>query len=338
MNTKPPSSSIDPWQNYEQRAQTLAQQADPQALLNLVQEMSAAGKQLTKNLMTDSLTGAYNRHGWDVRMQERMAHLARHPEQTDMVVSVDLDKLTLINNTYGHNAGDAAIRAISQTLKSSVRPDDDIVARTGGDEIRLRLGSISQEDGEKRIKSLEYKLSQLAIPVQHEGREIMLPISASLGGALLKHGDDPDAVFAAADEKMYASKTAKGVSREQLEAAVADPPSTERSRTSAATPDSPNPLPQTPRAGTQYSDLARTGFNSVVDVVAQAEAAAATQKGTTRKVASFAATLARTGFDALHQAIDNKKPDAVPESGKVAKTAPQNGNLTRRLFRLGREG
>ena len=85
--------------------------------------------------MTDSLTGLYNRRGWERRLHAEESRCKREGRPAG-VISVDLDELKLVNDRHGHAAGDDLICRASDTLRAAVR-EQDVVARLGGDEFAI---------------------------------------------------------------------------------------------------------------------------------------------------------------------------------------------------------
>ncbi|HOF94153.1 MAG TPA: diguanylate cyclase [Clostridia bacterium] len=94
-------------------------------------------------LNTDYLTGAYNRRQLDNYIRTKIK-LSR-PESIIGVICVDLNEFKLINDNYGHEAGDKALKAAVAVLRKSLRPND-FIARTGGDEFVILLDDLNSPD------------------------------------------------------------------------------------------------------------------------------------------------------------------------------------------------
>ena len=94
-------------------------------------------------LNTDYLTGAYNRRQLDNYIRTKIK-LSR-PESIIGVICVDLNEFKLINDNYGHEAGDKALKTSVAVLRKSLRPND-FIARTGGDEFVILLDDLSSPD------------------------------------------------------------------------------------------------------------------------------------------------------------------------------------------------
>jgi len=85
----------------------------------------------------DALTGAHNRRRFEREVSEQVGRSRRYGEQASLVI-IDVDAFKQINDTYGHRAGDRALKAIAAALKARLR-ETDLVARIGGDHSGLRL-------------------------------------------------------------------------------------------------------------------------------------------------------------------------------------------------------
>ena len=88
---------------------------------------------------TDHLTGLVNRRGWDLAIEQAREGLESYGDHMSVVI-MDLDHLKEINDNDGHEAGDEVLQAVGRVLSSLVRRDD-VVARIGGDEFGVLLGT-----------------------------------------------------------------------------------------------------------------------------------------------------------------------------------------------------
>ncbi len=157
--------------------------------------------------VTDSMTGLFNRRYFEEFIKKE-AIRAERQNQHFTVIGLDLDHLKQINDVYGHNYGDIAIKAIAEVLKSNARSID-IAARMGGEEFNLILPGIDSAGGlvaaERIRKAIE------GIELEKIGH-----ITASVGVATyLEHSDDLDELLELTDQAMYESKR-KGRNRVTL--------------------------------------------------------------------------------------------------------------------------
>lgn len=157
--------------------------------------------ELHKLAYFDALTGLANRRMFTENMQ-RLLKPTEAQAPAFALILVDLDKFKVINDTLGHDAGDALLIEAAGRLVSSVR-DTDSVARLGGDEFAILLA------GHVDAKSLEVLcgrvIGAVAAPILFAGRTI--ETSASLGVALFPdNGQTQDELYKAADLALYAAK------------------------------------------------------------------------------------------------------------------------------------
>jgi diguanylate cyclase (GGDEF)-like protein len=102
-----------------------------------VRELELARERLRQLAITDGLTGLYNHRYFKEHLEQELYRASRHQSRVS-VVMVDIDHFKKFNDTYGHPAGDAILRAIARLLKENIRKID-IAARYGGEEFCLVL-------------------------------------------------------------------------------------------------------------------------------------------------------------------------------------------------------
>ncbi|MCM1335599.1 MAG: GGDEF domain-containing protein [Bacteroides sp.] len=162
-----------------------------------------AVSQLKTMYVRDFMTTLYNRRGFYTRIKPRLERLA-HTEQDMIIVSVDMDGLKKINDTYGHNEGDVAIKALAMLLSQSADEEDAIIARFGGDEF---IVAAFNADGEAYAADFTEKLNR-KIDAYNEITEKPYKISASVGLTVTKpkNVENIDRLIEIADGIMYKQK------------------------------------------------------------------------------------------------------------------------------------
>jgi diguanylate cyclase (GGDEF)-like protein len=153
----------------------------------------------------DLLTGLPNRALFIDRLEHGLDQAARH-DRTLAVMFIDLDQFKRVNDTYGHDAGDAVLRIAAQRLKESAR-DNDTVSRYGGDEFLYLLTDFEDEKSvailARRIIRSIHKESVLSV---HDQR-IRSSIGASIGISIFpRDGITADSLVKSADTAMYRAK------------------------------------------------------------------------------------------------------------------------------------
>lgn len=150
----------------------------------------------------DNLTGLANR----LQLTDALAYVLRNSERHSHKVAVcyiDLDGFKAVNDTQGHDAGDAVLREAARRMNASVRGSD-LVARLGGDEFVIILGELHNRD-ELRV-ALNRLLATLQQPMQLVTGQ-QATVSASIGVALYpEHGLQQETLMTRADEALYLAK------------------------------------------------------------------------------------------------------------------------------------
>ena len=149
----------------------------------------------------DELTGLLNRRGFFESFKKETDRAARGYSKGGLLIVIDLDNFKVINDTYGHQAGDAALRMVATTLERNSRAMDSC-ARLGGDEFVLLLANTEREKSLVRAQNLIKQLNSLSLVWY--GAEI--PVRASLGLKDYSGTDNAEEIFGAADEKLYTQK------------------------------------------------------------------------------------------------------------------------------------
>lgn len=148
----------------------------------------------------DPLTGVDNRGGFDRRIEEEMARSLRIGFPLALLV-VDIDKFKLVNDTFGHKAGDMVLQTVAKLMKARVR-DTDYIARYGGDEFVLLLPGTT--DDEAKVVAQTFCEGVKRCGFHSRGREV--GVTLSIGIAQLIQGDTAASLFDRADTAMYAVK------------------------------------------------------------------------------------------------------------------------------------
>jgi diguanylate cyclase (GGDEF)-like protein len=154
---------------------------------------------------TDPLTGALNRAAFDERLRGALARFAETGESCALIF-VDLDAFKAINDTYGHDAGDACLRETVIRIRAAIR-DNDIVGRIGGDEFGVVLAPIkSREAALAVLAKIAARLEAAPAPYADTDE----PIRASLGLAICPaDGTTAEMLLRIADKAMYGAKRSR---------------------------------------------------------------------------------------------------------------------------------
>lgn len=159
-------------------------------------------RKLYESSTRDALTGAYNRLHFEERLRSEVAYATRHRAQASLVL-IDLDHFKRVNDTYGHPAGDAVLKAASAACMRALRTED-VFARFGGEEFAVVLRNIELKGAARLGDRLRAAVSNELI--EFDGQQIKVTLSA--GAASLADCQSPsaDELVSIADRRLYVAK------------------------------------------------------------------------------------------------------------------------------------
>jgi diguanylate cyclase (GGDEF)-like protein len=158
-------------------------------------------EEVDRRARTDSLTGLYNRMHFGEQLERTLKEADRNGQPVSLVL-VDVDHFKKVNDTWGHEAGDAVLKHVARILQEGVRSVD-VCVRYGGEEIAMLM---AQTDSERALEVAERLRARIAATVvRHAGAEIA--VTASFGVSTYPETVTVrDRLFPAADEALYAAK------------------------------------------------------------------------------------------------------------------------------------
>lgn len=148
----------------------------------------------------DALTGALNRRGMDEAIEKELARVHRHGTKFCMAL-LDIDNFKKLNDSLGHDAGDAALVHLTQVTKETIRPQDTL-ARYGGEEFVVLLPDTPMDDAVTAMVRVQRELTKRFF--LHKNEKVL--ITFSCGVAELAADEAPMAALKRADEAMYLAK------------------------------------------------------------------------------------------------------------------------------------
>jgi two-component system cell cycle response regulator len=171
-------------------------------IVALHRELEEKNRLLEQLALTDPLTGLPNRRAIEQWGTRQLSGAIRHDFQL-VVVEADLDQFKAINDTYGHDAGDAVLRRFSEILKINTRQCD-ISGRIGGDEFLLVITYVDPEGIQTAIERIREQLQ--ACTFSFAGTEVR--VTASFGIADFRRGQSSDfnRLIVQADVALYSAK------------------------------------------------------------------------------------------------------------------------------------
>lgn len=164
-------------------------------------------------MLTDALTGIANRRHLDERLAEEMARLQRQQRPFSMLIA-DLDHFKEVNDRYGHEAGDEALKIVANTIRQHIRASD-FVARYGGEEFVVLMPETDHQDAVILAERLRQAVSGQRIEAIGECITISLGVTTTLAAIPVK------SFVRQADDALY---QAKRTERDRVAASVCPPP------------------------------------------------------------------------------------------------------------------
>jgi diguanylate cyclase (GGDEF)-like protein len=187
------------------------------AIMNLMQEVERLRKEveqtrarletMARTADQDMLLPILNRRAFVREISRAIAVTERYGTPSSLLY-FDLDNFKTVNDTYGHNAGDAVLAHFADLLGRQIR-DSDVLARIGGDEFAILLTHVTQDQAEKKAASLSQSLKDQ--PPTWQGQK--LDVGFSYGAFELRAGATADSAMAEADRAMYEHKRAASRTR-----------------------------------------------------------------------------------------------------------------------------
>jgi diguanylate cyclase (GGDEF)-like protein len=174
----------------------------PDAITSVGRAYNRMRTQLASIVLTDPLSGCYNRRGFEQQFRRELARAVR--ANTDVaLLAIDLDHFKVVNDTHGHLVGDRVITEVGELLRANARTDD-VVARTGGEEFMILAPSTSM-DGAQHLALRIVEAFRRRAFVEPSPR-VMLTVSIGVVADAVPNDDIAEDLRARADEALYAAK------------------------------------------------------------------------------------------------------------------------------------
>jgi len=151
--------------------------------------------ELQKSVITDPLTGLYNRRYYYEKIKEEMYAAKRYGLALSIIMT-DIDFFKKVNDTHGHDVGDEVLKIYSKLLQESLR-ESDIICRIGGEEFIILLPHTDKEHA--------FKIAEKLRKLVQKSKKI-LPITMSFGVTEYINGESEDYIFKRVDEALYKAK------------------------------------------------------------------------------------------------------------------------------------
>ena len=163
-------------------------------------ELKEQSEQLKQDVLRDTLTGSANRRAFDFELKRKMLEWNRQQTHFALLI-IDIDHFKLINDTFGHQAGDEAIRSIARIIGQKIR-EIDLLCRIGGEEFAVIMPVSNKLESTLAAERIRDAVAQSPLTLQ--GQQVGLRISIGITNTL--KGDDPSLMYRRCDAALYGSK------------------------------------------------------------------------------------------------------------------------------------
>lgn len=148
----------------------------------------------------DALTGLDNRHQFNAMLVHHVERARRYERPLALLI-IDADRFKRINDEFGHDVGDRALVQLARVISTSCRASE-ICARWGGEEFAVLCPETTAEGAITLAERIRQRVR--IFPLEHDDR--LIPLSVSIGGAMLQAEDNADTLFRRADQSLLRAK------------------------------------------------------------------------------------------------------------------------------------
>lgn len=187
----------------QMRSSAQALESDVKASRAEIERLQGELTRVRDESLTDMLTRVLNRKGFELKLADLLAA----PEQPDRVhglIMFDIDHFKHINDTFGHPAGDACLRALAGLMRDKIQRATDVLARYGGEEFVVLMFDTPLPQALAMAESFRAAIE--AIRVDFNGTDIKFTVSMGVKSCVPDANDNPQLLLAAADQALYQAK------------------------------------------------------------------------------------------------------------------------------------
>lgn len=184
--------------SLEQKVQDRTRELDA-----TMRELAQANVRLTELSLTDALTGLRNRKHFDEALHTEWRRSCRWRHELGLMM-IDIDHFKRVNDTYGHLAGDAALRLVAEVVHNTLKRPNDVVARYGGEEFAVILPQTDSAGITHVAEAIRAAVQQAQF--SFDGQPIPLSISIGTAHTIADPGRSQQQLLAAADHALYQAK------------------------------------------------------------------------------------------------------------------------------------
>lgn len=190
----------------QQESQDLLEERVQERTLELniaLQELEEANSELEKKNTLDELTGLFNRRFYDQKILAEYRRSKRNLTPLSLII-IDIDHFKVVNDTYGHLAGDQCLVWLSMHLKQSLKRSSDMAFRYGGEEFCVILPDTDEKGAIALAEALRKNIEHQVCT--NKDTEIPLTISSGIFTYVQQSDVEPEQIFSRADKALYEAK------------------------------------------------------------------------------------------------------------------------------------
>ena len=205
-NAKIAQTAMQTLTNEQQDSQDLLEERVQERTLELniaLQELESANQELERKNVLDELTGLHNRRFYDQKILAEYRRSRRNLTALSLIL-IDIDHFKLVNDNYGHLAGDQCLVWLAKHIKQGLKRSADKAFRYGGEEFCLILPNTDGDGALLVAEQLREAIREKAF--NFEGTEIPLTISCGLSTYQQQVDVGPEQIFSTADKALYHAK------------------------------------------------------------------------------------------------------------------------------------
>ncbi|MCT4611811.1 MAG: GGDEF domain-containing protein [Clostridia bacterium] len=171
-----------------------------QSLVELMKELKEKNELLDRLSSTDSLTGIYNRRTFMKLFKKELSRVKRYDDKSSLLI-LDIDYFKNINDTYGHAAGDRALKRFSKKINEILR-EEDIFARLGGEEFSIILTNTPIEYAKNTADRIRKEIAKLNLI----SNKVKFKMTVSIGVVEINKKGTEDRLLECGDRALYLAK------------------------------------------------------------------------------------------------------------------------------------
>jgi diguanylate cyclase (GGDEF)-like protein len=168
-------------------------------------QLAKTAERLRNESLTDTLTGLMNRRGFDMQLAQAIGDGSRRARGVALLM-IDIDNFKAYNDTYGHPAGDRALRVVADVLRKHANRTRDVAARFGGEELALIMPETNLGGAAAVARRLRAAVEAAALPQGTGARHRVVTISVGVCAVNNAAEVTPAGMLAEADRALYAAK------------------------------------------------------------------------------------------------------------------------------------